>query len=703
MVCRREKASTSFAHYSADTAHSVEACDAAGRYAEAPLWEMFRANVTYSRLSRVARPSATAALRPRGFASADVALAALVVLVVGLMIVPLPTWTLDLLLSANLSSAVAILLVVLYVPDAIGIATFPTLLLLTTLFRLSLNVASTRLILLQANAGEVIRAFGTFVVRGNYVVGGVVFLVLTIIQFVVIAKGSERVAEVGARFVLDAMPGKQMAIDAEMRAGSIDGNEAKRRRRILQRESQFYGAMDGAMKFVKGDVIASLIIVVVNLLGGLAIGVAMKGMPVVGALKRYGLLTIGDGLVTQIPALVLSTAAGVLVTRVASEEADTPLGDELARQLFGVPKALQVASAFILLLALVPGLPATPFLVIGAGLFFVARARAHANAVEEQRAATEPTPKERGRGAGTGEPSFVPLVVPWSLEVSPDLEGLLVGRGGGLRTMAAGLRERIFGELGVPLPMPRVRARPGLDERTVVLSLYEVPVKTLPIAREMTGDQTVVWVGEQALDLLRGCAADFLGLAETQRLLDELEQFAPATVRNVVPKPVTLVLLTDVLRRLVEERVSVRDLRAILEALSSVAAAEKDPLNLAEYVRSQLRRAITFQLTGGRAELAVVLLDALVEDTIRRAITRTAAGAFLTLPPQAARDVLAAVRQALATLTPRSEPTVILTQPDIRRFVRKLVESEMRDVWVVSFAELLPEVSLKPIARAVPS
>ena len=703
MVCRREKASTSFAHYSADTAHSVEACDAAGRYAEAPLWEMFRANVTYSRLSRVARPSATAALRPRGFGSADVALAALVVLVVGLMIVPLPTWTLDLLLSANLSSAVAILLVVLYVPDAIGIATFPTLLLLTTLFRLSLNVASTRLILLQANAGEVIRAFGTFVVRGNYVVGGVVFLVLTIIQFVVIAKGSERVAEVGARFVLDAMPGKQMAIDAEMRAGSIDGNEAKRRRRILQRESQFYGAMDGAMKFVKGDVIASLIIVVVNLLGGLAIGVAMKGMPVVGALKRYGLLTIGDGLVTQIPALVLSTAAGVLVTRVASEEADTPLGDELARQLFGVPKALQVASAFILLLALVPGLPATPFLVIGAGLFFVARARAHANAVEEQRAATEPTPKERGRGAGTGEPSFVPLVVPWSLEVSPDLEGLLVGRGGGLRTMAAGLRERIFGELGVPLPMPRVRARPGLDERTVVLSLYEVPVKTLPIAREMTDDQTVVWVGEQALDLLRGCAADFLGLAETQRLLDELEQFAPATVRNVVPKPVTLVLLTDVLRRLVEERVSVRDLRAILEALSSVAAAEKDPLNLAEYVRSQLRRAITFQLTGGRAELAVVLLDALVEDTIRRAITRTAAGAFLTLPPQAARDVLAAVRQALATLTPRSEPTVILTQPDIRRFVRKLVESEMRDVWVVSFAELLPEVSLKPIARAVPS
>jgi type III secretion protein V len=269
--------------------------------------------------------------------------------------------------------------------------------------------------------------------------------------------------------------------------------------------------------------------------------------------------------------------------------------------------------------------------------------------------------------------------------------------------MAAGLREQIFAELGVPLPMPRVRARAGLDERTVVLSLYEVPARTVPIAREMSGDQAVSWVSEQALDLLRAGAADFLGLAETQRLLDELEQFAPATVRNVVPKPVTLVVLTDVLRRLVEERVSVRDLRAILEALSMVAATEKDPLNLAEYVRSQLRRAITFRLTGGRTELPVVLLDALVEDTIRRAITRTAAGAFLTLPPQAARDVLAAVRNALATLTSQSQPTVILTQPDIRRFVRKLVESEMRDVWVVSFAELLPEVSLKPVARAVPS
>jgi type III secretion protein V len=597
------------------------------------------------------------------------------------------------------------LLVVLYVPDAIGIATFPTLLLLTTLFRLSLNVASTRLILLQANAGEVIKAFGTFVVRGNYVVGAVVFLVLTLIQFIVIAKGSERVAEVGARFALDSMPGKQMAIDAELRGGTIDGNEARRRRRLLGRESQFYGAMDGAMKFVKGDVIASLVILVVNILGGLAIGVGMKGMPVVDALKRYGLLTIGDGLVTQIPALVLSTAAGVLVTRVASEEADTPLGEELARQLLGVPRAIQVAGVFVALLAAVPGLPTAPFLVLGVALLLVGRARARAKSVEEHRAATEPTPKDRTR-PGAREPAFVPLVVPWSIDVSEDLEPLLDAEPDGLRAMALGLREHVFAELGVPLPAPRVRARAELGARMVVVSLHEVPAKLLAVPADVKEEGVVAWVRERTLELLGARAADFLGLAEVQRLLDELEQFAPATVRNVVPKPVSLVLLADVLRRLVEERLGVRDLRGILESLSAVATTEKDPLNLAEYVRSQMRRTITFRLTAGTGQLDVVLLDPLLEDTVRRAVTRTPAGAFLTLAPQAGRDVLHSIRRAVASVPAAGgggEPVVILTQPDIRRFVRKLIEAELPDAWVVSFAELLPEVALKPVARAAPA
>ena len=633
----------------------------------------------------------------RGLGGAELGLALLVISVVAMMIVPLPTWLLDVLIATNLSLGVAILLVVLYVPDALAIATFPTILLLTTLFRLALNVSSTRLILLQANAGEVIRAFGTFVVRGNYVVGGVIFLVLTIIQFIVIAKGSERVAEVGARFVLDAMPGKQMAIDAELRSGTIDGNEARRRRRQLARESQFYGSMDGAMKFVKGDVIASLVITVVNILGGLAIGVGQKGMPAVDALKRYGLLTIGDGLVSQIPALVLSTAAGVLVTRVASEDPDTPLGEELAGQLFGMPKALKVASGFILLLAIVPGLPAAPFLVLAAALFFVARARTRQLDLAEKQAATEPARPVAGTRQNV---AFVPIVVPWSIEVSEDLAAILDdAETPGLRSEALALRDLLFAELGVPLPTPRVRVVPGLPPHHAVISLHEVPTKVLSVTDDATAVKTIA---EATRDVLRARGGDFLGLAETQRLLDELEQFAPATVRNVVPKPVTLTLLTDILRRLVEERVSIRDLRAILEALASLAATEKDPLTLTELVRAQLRRPLTFRLTRGATQLGVVLVDPTIEDTVRRAIQRTPAGAFLTLAPAAARDVIASLRRAAGEATAANTGTapVVLTQPDIRRFVRKLIESDLPDATVVSFAELMPEVTLRPLARA---
>jgi type III secretion protein V len=649
----------------------------------------------------VAKASALTLARRARFGVADIGLAALVVGVVAMMIVPLPTWLLDILLSTNLSMSVAILLVVLYVPDALAIATFPTVLLLTTLFRLALNVSSSRLILLQANAGEVIRAFGSFVVRGNYVVGGVVFLILTIIQFVVIAKGGERVAEVSARFVLDAMPGKQMAIDAELRSGSIDGGEARRRRRALSRESQFYGSMDGAMKFVKGDVVASLIITVINILAGLAIGVGQKGLPVIVALKRYGLLTIGDGLVSQIPALILSTAAGVLVTRTASEEPDTPLGEELSRQLFGTPKALRVASVFILGLALVPGLPTAPFLLLAAVLFFVARSRARQLSRDVQREATEPTQQPQARGG----PQFVPMVVPWSVEVSEDLAHLLDdsrasadGERVGLRGRALALREIIFSELGVPAPPPRVRAATGLPSRRVLLSLHEVPAKLIAIDAGVDDAAAIELITNDAANLLRARAADFLGMSETQRLLDELEQFAPAVVRNVVPKPVSLTLLADVLRRLVEERMSVRDLRAILEALAGVANVEKDPLNLTEYVRGQLRRVITFKLTRGSPDLGVVLLDPTIEDTVRRAIARTPNGAFLTLPPAPSRDVVTAIRRA--TKEAAGANPVVLTQADIRRFVRKLIESDMPNVSVVSFAELLPEVALRPLAKA---
>jgi type III secretion protein V len=644
--------------------------------------------------------------KPSRLGSADAALAALVIAVVGLMVVPLPTWLLDLLIASNLAVSVAILLVSLYVSDALRIAAFPTLLLITTLVRLALNVSSSRLILLQADAGEVIRAFGTFVVRGNYVVGGVIFLILSIIQFIVIAKGSERVAEVGARFTLDAMPGKQMAIDAELRSGAIDGNEARARRRALARESQFYGAMDGAMKFVKGDVIASFLITAINLFGGIAIGVGQKDLALADALKRYGLLTIGDGLVTQIPSIVIATAAGILVTRVASEEAETPLGAELAGQLFEQPRALRVSSFFVFGLAAIPGLPGLPFVVIGALLFFASRSQAERLARAAEPPAAEPVQQPRARGTG---PRFVPIVIPWSLEVSEalapfvddELRGEKIERPG-LRSAVAAVRELAFRELGVPLPPCRLVLNRDLAERHLVLSLQEVPARIISIPAEIEDKKVAEHLVGELLPVVRERAADFLGIAETQGLLDQLEQIAPAVVRQVVPKPIAVTQLADVLRRLLEERVSIRDLRGILEALSLVGQTEKDPLNLAEFVRSQLRRAITHSVTRGKRELSVVLLDQNIEDTVRAAISRTPAGSFLTLAPAAGRDIVRAVRRALEGLPAGTNPP-ILTQPDIRRFVRKLIELELPEQRVVSFAELLPEISVKPVARATVS
>jgi type III secretion protein V len=637
--------------------------------------------------------------RPR-VGMADAALAALVIAVVGLMVVPLPTWLLDLLLAGNLAFSVVLLLVSLYVSDALKIAAFPTVLLITTLVRLALNVSSSRLILLQADAGEVIRAFGNFVVRGNYVVGGVIFLILTIIQFVVIAKGSERVAEVGARFTLDAMPGKQMAIDAELRSGAIDGAEARRRRHALSRESQFYGAMDGAMKFVKGDVIASFLITLVNLFGGLGVGVLQKDMEVTTALKRYGLLTIGDGLVSQIPALVIATAAGVLVTRVASEDSETPLGAELASQIFGQPQALAVASGFVLLLAIVPGLPALPFLVMSALLFVASRARRDRPASELEPFAAPP-PK-RGEAAG---PRFIPIVVPWSVEVSPDLEALIeddvrgTERRPGLRSATQAAREILFRELGVPLPAARVSVVAALPERHAVLSLKELPTAVIPLPVEIEDDRAAELLVSRILPPLRDRAVDFLGIAETQGLLDQLEQIAPATVRQVVPKPIAVTQLADILRRLVEERLSVRDLKQILEALALVAHAEKDSLNLAEFVRSHLRRTISHELTRGGRDLSVVMLDSMIEETIRSAISRTSAGSFLTLSPAAGRDIVKAVKRALEPLGEAPLPP-LLTQPDIRRFVRKLLDVDLPELRVVSYAELLPEIHVRSVAKA---
>lgn len=620
--------------------------------------------------------------------TADAGLAAIVVAVVGLMVMPLPTWLLDLLLAFNLATSVAILLVTLFVTDALQVAAFPTLLLITTLIRLALNVSSTRLILLEADAGRVIDAFGRFVVSGNYVVGAVIFAILALIQFIVVAKGSERVAEVGARFALDAMPGKQMAIDADVRLGGVGVVEAQQKRRALAREGQFYGAMDGAMKFVKGDVIASFVITLINIGAGLAIGIGQRGMAFGAAVERYALLTIGDGLVSQIPSLVIATSAGILVTRVASEGSQAALGQELFKQIFGVPKALRVASAFVLLLGLVPGLPALPFLTVGALLLAAAWPRPSRS-------------RDRESVLPPGRPTAFRLPAPWSVAASPGLMSRLGAQkhtpaGGGVVEATEQARERLFRELGVILSPCRVSGRDDLPQHAALLSIREVPAKTLDVPAELTGEAATAFLAQALGDVLVARAHDFMGLQETQALVDELSKVSPASVQQVVPKLVSLPTLSEILRRLVEEGVSVRDLASILEALAQLAHAEKDALVLTEHVRSWLRRAITYDVTNGSGSLEPLTLDDTIEDVIRGAISQTTAGSFLTLSPAAGRDIVASIKRALATASEElKRRPVLLTQPDVRRFVRKLIESDLPGARVVTYSELLPETTIR--------
>lgn len=591
----------------------------------------------------------------------EAGLAIFVVSVVALMILPLPTALLDVLIAANITLAVLVLLTSLYLKEALAFGSFPTVLLITTLYRLSLNVASTRLILLHADAGEVISAFGNFVVSGNFIVGAVVFLILTLVQFLVIAKGSERVAEVGARFTLDAMPGKQMAIDAELRSGALTQDDARARRRALQRESQFYGAMDGAMKFVKGDAIAGIVITVVNILGGLTIGIAMRGMDAKSAIVRYGVLTIGDGLVSQIPALLISTAAGLVVTRVASEDEGGSLGSELARQMFGNRGVLSASAVVVALLALVPGLPGLPFGVLASLL-----------AVLAWRQWKRPEFAHQDTGA-TRIASRAPVsAMLLSVGDSGDLERAKI--------TASQLVERVWSERGLPVPSIETRVEPALGRANWSFSLRGLPIASGVIA-DAANLESAIW------RVLSPRLHELFGLDSLARLLEQQEKLTPVLLRNVTPKPISLVLLHDVLNKLVEEGVSLVPLEEILHALATRGREERDPLVLAELVRGALFRHFT-QAHAKDGEVRPVLLDPMLEDAVRESIRKTANGTFLTLAPALARDIV----ESVAAAAEESNATVLLTHSDIRRFVRKLVEVRLPALAVLGFQELGPEV-----------
>jgi type III secretion protein V len=635
-------------------------------------------------------PEPGAALARHG----DILLAGLVVGIVAMMIIPLPTFLLDLLLTTNISISVILLLVCISISDALRIATLPSLLLITTLFRLGLNVSSTRLILLQADAGEVIRSFGEFVVSGNLVVGAVIFLILTLIQFIVIAKGSERVAEVAARFALDAMPGRQMAIDADLRAGAIDLDEARRMRANLKRESQLYGSMDGAMKFVKGDAVAGILITVINIVGGLLIGVLQRGMPLGDALRLYSILTVGDGLVSQIPALLISTGAGIVVTRVASEDEGSPLGKDIGEQVLGQPRAIAIAAGLLVLLSLVPGMPTFPFLVLAVAIGTVAyalrSARGRGDPQERPSEELEPQPETD---------AALPAAI--TLEVGDGLTPCIDARsdGGRFRTeIIPGLRELLHTELGVRLPGIRVRgAVRELPPRGYRILLSEIPMASGVIPEESLDPPTQIAI--HLGSLLRAYAFEFVGLEEAQQLLDSLERTHPTLVHEVVPKAVSIQTLAEVLRRLVEEGISIRHLREILQALAEWGPVERDPVVLTEHVRVGLRRYISHKFGRDDKTLRAYLLDPAIEDAVRDSIQRTDRGSYLAMEPDLSRDIVGALRRHLES-HPKDEPwPAVLTTMEIRRHVRRLFEVDFPEVPVLSFTELLPELQVKPVAR----
>jgi type III secretion protein V len=602
----------------------------------------------------------------------SLAVTTLVALSVGMMIVPLPTFLLDLFVALNIAIAVTMLLLAIHVGDALKIATFPSLLLLTTLFRLSIEVSATRLILLKANAGEVIHAFGSFVVAGNLVVGVVVFLILTVVQFIVVAKGAERVSEVGARFTLDALPGKQMAIDGELRAGHIDTEEAHKRRLLLARESQFFGAMDGAMKFVRGDAIAGIVILLTNIVGGLVVGVLQRGLDVGIAVRTYTLLTIGEGLVAQIPALIISAAAGILVTRVSSDQEGGHLGSDIAGQVLAQPKALTGSAVLLSALAVVPGLPALPFLALAAGLALAALAVAGR---ENRTTANAPSAVARVAGA---------LIVPIGIDLGPGISRQTSFRLG--QQLLPQFLERFFGETGITLPRIQVRELSSLGRDAYAIRLHEV-VAAAGRAPSEGGEDVIV---DQLMRLLRRHGHEFVGIEATQSLLDKMASTHKHLLRETVPKVTSMVLLAEVLRCLAREGVSLRCLVQILECLAKRAPLCDSATELAEVVRGALQREITARFVAPDGSIDVLLLDPVIEETVRESIQKRDSGNVLAMEPDLRRDIISAVGRAAAGV----RAPVVVTAADIRRHLRSLIENEHPEVAVLAFHEILPDVKL---------
>ncbi|MEV8472879.1 FHIPEP family type III secretion protein [Ralstonia sp. UNC404CL21Col] len=635
----------------------------------------------------------------------DIAIAVFVVAVVALFVLPLPTVVLDGLISLNLAASIVLLCVSIYLPSALAFSSFPAVLLFTTLFRLSLNIASCKLILLQANAGHVIDTFGKLVVGNNFVVGGVVFLVIAVVQFIVIAKGSERVAEVGARFSLDAMPGKQMSIDADLRAGIITSDEAKRRREALEQESQLHGAMDGAMKFVKGDAIAGIIIAVINILAGIAVGALMHGMSIGDALHRYAILTVGDGMASQIPSLLVSIAAGIVTTRVATRDREARhLGQQIGAQITAHPRGMLMASGVLLAFLLVPGFPKWSFLLLAIGTAAAAflRMRQRRQAPPLDLLVLGPDAR-RVTAPEAGSPSEG-IAAPIAVRLSEDLRGDidLVA----LQTRLAEAKSRVQRRLGAVFPRVQLNWDATLPAHAYALLVQDVLAAegTLP-ERDAISDNAMRAEDRLAAEvesLIERNAASLIGIQETQNLIQimrrEHGELVAELTRLVPPQRIT-----EVLRRLVQEGVSIRNLRAIFESLITWSPKEpEDVIGLVELVRVDLHRQITEQFCGTSRVLDVVLFEQSLQERIEQAVVHTKQGSVLSLTRDAKQAITDQVVKILGGTRPlekdrHGRPLAVMVSLNCRRYVKTMLQPVFGDLPVLSYQEIDEAIELNTV------
>ena len=670
----------------------------------------------------------------------ELMVAAGIVTILGVMVMPIPTVFLDLLLSFSITFALIVLMVAVFMLSPLEFSVFPSLLLIITLLRLSLNIASTRIILLNGDrgssaAGQVIESFGSFVVGGNYVVGTVIFIILVMINFIVITKGSVRTSEVAARFTLDAIPGKQMSIDADLNAGLITEQDARKRRKNLEREADFYGSMDGAIRFVRGDAIAGILITLVNIIGGFAIGVFQQGMDASEAAQVYTLLTIGDGLVSQLPALVVSTAAGLVVTRAVS---DKNLPGELVKQLLDQPYAFVIASGILFFFGLIPGLPHFPFLLMSLVAGFIAFYKMQDNEKVEQKQLLK---KEAEAKVPIPEKveSILPLDV-MELEVGYELIPLVdADRNGELLERIKSIRRQFALEMGFIVPPLHIR-----DNLQLKSNEYAVLIKGVDIARgsimmgrilamnpgttdrEIDGISTTeptfglpaVWVpsskkqeaqmaGYTVVDpatvitthikeTIKRHAHEIMGRQETQALLEKFKETNPKVVEELIPNALTLGKVQRVFQNLLREQISIRDLRTILEKLSDYASLSQDPDVLTEYVRQGLARPITKQYQSNDGTLSVMTLDRGIEDAIEGSIQRSEGGAFLALEPNVAERFLTRLKAMIENITPNIETSpVLLASPGLRMHIRKFTERFLPELVVISHSEVASSVQIK--------